>query len=243
MSRFVLVTRPLAECGTLQELLRPAGFEVKPFPVLRLEAVDDAKGWLTLTRRLPANADLAGVWLLFASPRAPQALAERARARGAGHLLALSAAAVGEGTADAARQAGFRVQLVGPGTGADLAASLLPRLAPGSTLVFACGHDHRPELPQALAAAGHRVVKVTVYAMRPTPAPELPALPPDLVAVVLTSPRAARYYLEGVGGTPLPCPHWALGPTTRDSAKRLGIDCRTPKRPDLESLAEDLCQI
>jgi uroporphyrinogen-III synthase len=110
----------------------------------------------------------------------------------------------------------IRVELVGPGTGAALGSSLLPLLAPGSTLVFACGHDHRPELPQALAEAGHRVVKVTVYAMRPTPVPELPALPPDLAAVVLTSPRAARYYLRGRWDS-LPCAHWALGPTT-DSA-------------------------
>jgi uroporphyrinogen-III synthase len=60
--------------------------------------------------------------------------------------------------------------------------------------------------------------------------------------VVLTSPRAARLYLEAAGGQPLPLPHWALGETTRDAAAALGIDCRVPASPTMESLAEELCR-
>jgi uroporphyrinogen-III synthase len=86
------------------------------------------------------------------------------------------------------------------------------------------------------------VLPVVVYRMDPTPPRELPPLGPSLDAVVLTSPRAATFYLEGVGGHPLPCPHWALGPTTRQAAAALGIDCRIPLEPTMKSLAEELCR-
>ena len=49
-------------------------------------------------------------------------------------------------------------------------------------------------------------------------------------------------YLDGVGGLPLPCRHWALGPTTRAAAGAIGIDCSIPIEPTFESLAEELCK-
>ena len=69
-----------------------------------------------------------------------------------------------------------------------------------------------------MEAAGHTVVPRGRLSDGADPARELPPLGPSLEAVIVTSPRAARLYLEGVGGLPLPCPHWALGPTTRDAA-------------------------
>ena len=72
-------------------------------------------------------------------------------------------------------------------------------------MVFACGRDRRPELPTILGEAGHSVLSVVVYRMVATPPRELPPLGSSLEAVVLTSPRAASLYLEGVGGMPLPC--------------------------------------
>jgi len=241
MSRVVLVTRTADDCIELQELVRHADIAVHPYPVLRFESVDDGSGWTELLRCLPAPALAAAAWLVLASPRAAGPFAAQARRRGAEHLLSLPTAAVGEGTARAAAAAGLEVRVVGPGTGEELAAALVPRLEPGAAVVFPCGRDRRPELPQALAEAGHPVLAVEVYRMRRTPRTDLPPVPAQVDAVVLTSPRAASFYLEDVGGTPLPCPHWALGPTTRDAAAGLGIDCRTPSRPDLTSLAEVLC--
>jgi uroporphyrinogen-III synthase len=167
---------------------------------------------------------------------------DQATKRGAAHIAALPAAVVGDSTAEAARAAGLDVQLVGPGTGIGLAEALCSSLRQPTPVVFACGHERRQELPEALAAAGHTVLPVELYRMRPTPPRELPPLGPSLEAVVLTSPRSAHYYLEGVGGRPLPCPHWALGPTTQRAAEGLGIHCRIPPRPNLESLAEELCK-
>jgi uroporphyrinogen-III synthase len=181
--------------------------------------------------------------LVLASPRAPQRFVDRCHQYDATGLLSLPAAAVGTSTARAAEDAGLRVELIGPGTGQGLAAALIDRLDAPTHVIFACGRDRRPELPGALDAAGHTVLPVEVYRMDPTPPRELPPLGPSLEAVVLTSPRSATLYLEGVGGIPLPCQHWAFGPTTQQAAGALGIECRIPPESNMKSLAEELCKI
>lgn len=238
MTRWVLITRTPADCSELQRMLEGSDIRLRPFPVLRVEDVTADPEWSRATEAARAW----GAWLVLASPRAPERLVRQARERDANELLDLPVAVVGAGTERAALDAGLRPTLVGPGTGAGLAAELAARMQAGAPVVFACGHDRRPELPAALEDAGHPVVPLVVYRMRPTPPRELPPLPESLHAVVVTSPRAARLYLEGVGGHPLPCPHIAFGPTTREAAAGLGIDCRTPSTPDLESLAEELCR-
>jgi uroporphyrinogen-III synthase len=240
VSSFVLITRHPSECGELQSLLDPCGLKLRPYPVLRLADVHDEEAWGTVMHLLP---DLApGGWLVMASPRAPERFAAQCSRLGADTLMELPVAAVGASTAISAQEAGLRVELVGPGTGAGLAKLLINAIEEPTTFVFACGHDRRPELPRALTEAGHRVLPVVVYRMDPTPARELPPLGASLDGVVLTSPRSAQLYLDGVGGLPLPCRHWALGPTTRDAAAAIGIDCSIPLEPTFESLAEELCK-
>lgn len=241
MKRIVMVTRHPDGCRELQALVRPCDITIKPYPVLRLEESNDEEGWQAALQRLGPGHP-ASAWLILASPRAPKRLVAQAGQRHAAHLLELPAAAVGPTTAAAARDAGLRVQLVGSGTGADLAEDLLPALEPASTILFACGHERRRELPEKLEAAGHTVVSVVVYRMRPTPPREMPPLGPRVDVVVLTSPRAARLYLDSVGGLPLPCDHVALGPTTQQAAGAMGIDCRIPEQPNIPSLAEELCR-
>jgi uroporphyrinogen-III synthase len=240
VSGFVLITRHPSECGELQSLLDPCDLKLRPYPVLRLSDVHDDSGWSTVTDRLP-NLE-QGAWLVMASPRAPGRFVAECNRFGANTLLELPVAAVGTSTAASARSADLRVELVGPGTGAGLARQLIEENDEPTTFVFACGRDRRPELPRALTEAGHDVLPVVVYQMDPTPARELPPLGPSLGGVVLTSPRAAQLYLDGVGGLPLPCRHWALGPTTRAAAAAIGIDCSIPDEPTFESLAEELCK-
>ena len=240
MSRAVLVTRHPSDCVELQRLLDPAGIKVRPYPVLRIEEFDDLDGWRTVLALL-ARPDIRP-WLVMSSPRAPQRLIRFARHHGAKHLLDCSVAVVGDATAEAAAEAGLGVDHVGPGGGAGLAEQLIERLDPGCPVILACGKERRHELPMALEEAGHPVHPVVVYSMRATPPRELPPLGPNLEAVILTSPRAARLYLEAVGGKPLPLQHWALGPTTGDAARGMGIDCAIPPKPTMISLAEELCQ-
>ena len=239
MSRTVLITRHPADCSELRELLAPHGNRLHPYPVLRLETLDPTRDLEAVCRTVgPGDPG----WLLLASPRAARPFVGHLEGAGASHLARLPAAAVGRATADAGLEVGLRVEVVGPGTGLGLAEELAPRLPADTPLVFPCGRHRRSELPDALTAAGHRVFPVEVYAMLATPPRELPPLPPTLDAVVVTSPRAARLYLEGVGGQPLPCRHVALGPTTRDAAAALGIACTIPPEPQMSSLAEELCQ-
>jgi uroporphyrinogen-III synthase len=240
VSGYILITRHPSDCHELQSLLDPCNLKLRPYPVLRLSDVDDEEAWHALLERFPGA--VAPAWLLLASPRAPQRFVAACRQRGAERLLDLPAAAVGTSTADAARIAGLQVDMVGPGSGSGLAQQLVSELSEATSFIFACGRDRRPELPRVLCEAGHEVLPIVVYKMEPTPMRELPPLGPSLDGVVLTSPRAARLYLEGVGGLPLPCQHWALGATTRDAAAAIGIDCRIPREPTIRSLAEELCK-
>jgi len=240
VSGFILITRHPSECDDLQSLIDPCGLKIRPYPVLRLSDVHDDEAWSTVMERQP---DLArGAWLVMASPRAPERFVVECGRFGANPLLELPVAAVGISTAASAQNAGLRVKLVGPGTGVGLARQLIDEIEGPATFVFACGRDRRQELPALLTEAGHEVLPVVVYRMDPTPVRELPPLGPSLEGVVLTSPRAAQLYLDGVGGLPLPCRHWALGPTTRVAAAAIGIDCSIPNEPTFESLAEELCK-
>lgn len=241
MSRYVLITRHPSDCVELQELLSPYGLTLRPYPVLRLENIEDVQGWNAIMTLPPAPEPRAR--LVLASPRAPGPFVRGCRKRGIEHLLKLAAAAVGPSTARSAETAGLNVELVGPGDGAGLAQRLIENLSPESVVIFACGRERRDELPSMLTDAGHTVIPVEVYRMVPTPPRELPPLGPSLEAVVLTSPRAATLYLQGVGGLPLPCPHFALGPTTQQAALGLGMECRIPEAPTMSSLAEELCTI
>lgn len=243
MTRKVLITRHPADSRELQELLRPANVTLRAYPVLRLEDVDDEPGWKAVTKIAFTPEAQTAAWLVFTSPRATHRFVDHARRRGLPALLELPVAAVGPTTTQSAREAGLEVEVEGPGSGAGLAGVLLQRLSGPANFILACGHDRRRELPDVLETEGHRTLPVIVYRMRPTPPRELPPLGDRLDAVVLTSPRAAQLYLEGVGGLPLPCQHWALGPTTRDAAAALGIECNIPEHPTMKSLAEELCRI
>ena len=174
MNRFVLITRHPADCAELQEKLRPCGITLRPFPVLRLEDVEDDAGW-TAVGEIP---DHRAGWLVMASPRAPERFVKQARERGAINLLDLPVAVIGEGTAAAAKAAGLEPDLVGPGTGLGLAAELNANLTAPTSVIYAGGHHRRPVLPDALQAAGHTVVPLGVSRGAATPARELPPLGP-----------------------------------------------------------------
>ena len=240
MSRFALITRHPSDCAELRGLLEPCGIKLRPYPVLRIEDSNDDEGWRAAADQTTGLDN--SPWLVLASPRAPRRFVVNCAKRDLEILLAIPAAAVGPSTAQASEDADLDVALVGPGTGQGLALQLAEHLRQPTTVIFACGHDRRPELPQILTEAGHTVLPVEVYRMVKTPPRELPPLGPSLDAVILTSPRAAGLYLDGVGGLPLPCTHWALGPTTQAAAAALGIECQTPDKPTMQSLAEELCK-
>lgn len=241
MNRRVLITREESDCRHLQSLVADRGIVIEPFPVLRFEPVESPDQWRRAAEaERTTRRDGGGTWLVLASPRAAEPLKAQAERFGGVLVLDRPVAAVGPATADAARAAGLRVELTGPGTGAQLAAELHGLTEGRSLFLYACGMHRRPDLTDTLRRHGHTVVELEVYRMVRLP----PAPPPEsadpISAVVLTSPRSTRYYVENLGGRPLDCLHIALGPTTQEAARSYGIECRIPARPDMESLAEDL---
>ena len=244
MIRRVLITRAAEDCRHLQDLIGDRDLVIEPYPVLRFEPVELVEGWgRALQAQAAASERGQKQWLLLASPRAPQPLCEQAPRHGGETILALPAVTVGRATAHAATEDGLRVELTGPGTGAGLATELTARFTEPGLFVFACGVDRRPELPDALRGAGHTVIELEVYRMVRLEPVALPVPVEEIFAVVLTSPRSTRYYVENLGGRALDCPHIALGPTTREAARTLGIQCRIPARPEMETLVEELCTI
>jgi uroporphyrinogen-III synthase len=238
VKQFVLITRSWRDCQDLDALLASHDIHTRPFPVLRVEEHTDRKGWRAVTKLLASQPE-PEPWLLLTSPRAPRYVVEQVRERGVQALLEMKIASVGPATTEAADKAGLTVDLEGAGSASRLAEALVEQWSTPTASVLAGGVHLRPELPRALERAGHRVLKLRVYAMRATPSRELPPIGPSH-AVVLTSPRAAEHYLEAVGGLPLPVPHWALGPTTRNAASALGITCSIPDEPTMASLASSL---
>ncbi len=239
MNPWVLATRTAGELVELAGALAPKGYDVVAYPVLRQTDVDDDHAWTALATLVDRLS-----WLAVTSPRAADAL-RRVAARKAfwERLVRLPVAAVGGATARACVEAGLTVALRGDGGGAALARELLARLEPGAAVVHVCGENRRPELAETLAEAGITVAPLPVYAMAVARGDELPTLPSTPPAAVLaTSPRAARAYLQSVGGRPLAAPHFAIGPTTAAELESLGIPARVLSRPDPTLIAEELCQ-
>ncbi len=244
MTRRVLITRVAKDCHLLQKLVAECDVRIEPYPVLRFEGMEAAGEWSRVVGKLAAARDRGQEsWLLLASPRAPRPLCEQALRHHGQSVLGLPVATVGRTTARVAEEAGLRVDLIGGGTGAALADELSERFREPVVFVFACAEEHRPELPETLRSAGHEVVLLPVYRMRRLSSGELSQVPDAVDAVVLTSPRSTRYYVENLGGRPLDCLHIALGPTTAEAAREYGIQCRIPARPEMEALAEELCTI
>ncbi len=241
MKRWVLVTRAADELAELAASLAHRGVHVHPYPVLAPRPVDDVLGWEEVR-----SHEEAFEWLVLTSPRAAAEAVPAAARHGLDALLRrLPVAAVGERTAARATGAGLRVALVGSGGGELLAARLAPHLAPGNRVLHPCGRDRRPELGRHLSSLGVQVMVVEVYAMEEVPREQLPRLPEgEPVAVLLTSPRSAAAYLAALGGTPLPCPHLAMGATTVTEARRLGLSARPLAAPSLAAFEEELlCRI
>ncbi len=160
---------------------------------------------LSARGHVPLVAPLMRTELLpFALPPDPQALLLTSR----NAVRALQAAAVpagwrklpvfavGDGTAAAARDAGFAEVHSARGTGADLAVLVAASLpASGGAFFYPAAEKRSPRVEADLAAAGYDVETAIAYRM--VPEPELPPAAAqalrrgDLDGIVLTSPRLA----------------------------------------------------
>jgi hydroxymethylbilane synthase len=127
-------------------------------------------------------------FVLVASPRGAAALASEA---GPEAFRTRRAGAVGAGTARVLARAGIPIDLLaekadGAGLAGAFVALGLPRETP---VLLPAAKDGRPELGDALRAAGYAPRVLAVYETEPLP---IPAVDPRWDAILLASPSAAR---------------------------------------------------
>jgi uroporphyrinogen-III synthase len=228
----ILVTRPQPDNATTVAALRAKGFEVLPAPMLRFEPVafqDDSDARYGAVIVTSANALRA-----FEDQPAMTRLKE------------LPVFAVGERTAETARNIGFRSVVAADGGAAALrdliAASIRAKtLKKTGTLLYLAGADLARDLAGEVGERGFNVVTQTTYRMVP-----ITTLPPDVCgafaangvdAVLHYSRRSARAFLDaarsgGVEISALAIPHCclsdAIASIVRDAGATQVMVARTP---------------
>jgi uroporphyrinogen-III synthase len=231
----VLLTRSEDDCVDWAARLAQQGAEAVAMPCIRTEPIASPALKAALAAAL-AETD----WLVFTSRRgvdaffalAPSMPREQCRI-----------AVVGAATAEAAKAALGRVDLVGAGgTAASLAASLvdLGDLTHHPRVLLALAENAGDTLERALGAAGARCTRIDVYRTVPAPPAEprrpLSALRVD--NVVLASPSAVTGFVNQVD-VDAAVNVYTIGPSTTAAARRAGLAVTAEARePSLEGIME-----
>ncbi len=228
--RRVLVPRAVDRAAELIDLLTRAGAEPLPVPL-----IDTCPEPSTPDMQRAAADLVSGAfdWVAFTSAAGVAAMVS---AGGDGTALpvgdATRVAAVGDATAAAVRAAGIRVDLqpVGAGSGAALAEALIaadsadPRTRAGRAVLLPRSDRARPDLPNALRAAGYHAREVVAYRTVTLAVPA--AVARDLEAgridaVLLTSPSTVAALGETRPATATVV--IAIGHSTAQAARAAGI--------------------
>ncbi len=243
-----LVTRALDQAQELAGALRDAGAEAVLVPMIRLAPPAD----LSAVDRALAQLDTYDA-VLFTSANAVRFLAARARARGsAASAGAPPAACVGPITAEAARAAGFSVELIPEGRrdAHGLLEAVSKHWPPrGRRFLLPQADQARPGLAQGLREAGAWVDEVIAYR---TLAAEVDAgalreqlLAREFDVLTFTSPSTVGYFAalldaEGLRAA-ADCTIAAIGPVTADALRRLGLEPDwVPEEPTARALVAGL---
>ena len=214
--RHLLVLRPEPGASATVDRARALGLEAVAIPLFEVEPVN----W-----EAPEAAAFDG--LLLTSANAVRCCGEGLRS-----LRGLKVYAVGEATADAAREAGFDIAATGE-AGVD---RLLGPIEPGLKLLHLCGSDRYEP-----SRATQRITRVTVYRATPVEAPDLSAAPGSVA--LIHSPRAGRRFAELVADRHA-ISIAAISPAAADAVGEGWWTVETAVRPNddaLLALAERLC--
>lgn len=227
----VVVTRPQTDAERTAAAVRAKGHDVLVAPLMRVE---------------PIGVNLSSGWggVIITSANAPGALATSAREA----LRKLPVYAVGQRSAEAARQVGFANVMSAGGDVRDLVQLIAERLGDAKApLLYLAGEDRAADLIGDLAvhgiAAEMRVVYRAVTAPFP---PELIAAlqAGDVDAVLHFSRRSAENYVAGaeeadIADAALAVSHLCLSEQIAAPLKAAGAGrISTAKRPDEAALLE-----
>jgi uroporphyrinogen-III synthase len=187
----ILVTRPQPDNARTVTALRAKGLEALPAPMLRFESV-----------AFQDDADAGYGAVIVTSANALRAVADQAAIT---RLKGLPLFAVGERTAEAAREGGFRHVISADGDATALRELMVQTvrakmLKKATTLLYLAGADLARDLAGELGERGFNVVTQTTYRMAP-----VTSLPRDVCdafaahgieAVLHYSRRSARAFLD-----------------------------------------------
>ncbi len=232
----VLVTRPAGDSEETIARLAARGIEAIAAPVIAIRALTDA----VLPRRCRA--------LAVTSRNAIRAIAGRPELQ---DLLDVPVYAVGDRTAETARQAGFTDVRSAAGDVDDLTALLRRDIRPGDgLLVHLSGREVAGDLAGALESAGYAAERRIVYetvAADALAAETVDALRRNAVAAVLFySPRSAETFgalarRAGIDGCLKETAAIAISPKAAAKVRELGFGhIFTADRPDESALFEAL---
>jgi uroporphyrinogen-III synthase/uroporphyrinogen III methyltransferase/synthase len=231
----VLVTRALQQAGKLSDGLRALGAEPVEVPVLEIRPPESFAALDAALNQLHRYD-----WLILTSANTVNALAERAAALGLSlaQMSWLQVAAVGEGTAAAARLVGLQVIFVPESNVAEsLVEGLLARTVgqripltrTGQRILLARAAAAREIIPDTLRKAGADVDVVEAYRnMMPETAPEQlrQGVADGLDAATFTSSSSVTHLAEAarMAGIPWPLagiPAVSIGPITSQTLREL----------------------
>jgi uroporphyrinogen-III synthase len=188
----LLLTRPEPDAQRTAAALRARGHAVVIAPLMRIEAVADARIG-------------AGPWaaILITSANAAQAIAMHERREA---LRNVPVFAVGDRSAQAMRAAGFAEVASADGSVRDLARLVAQRMTPGASLLYLAGEERSGDLAGELRGQNFAVHTAVVY--RAVAAAVLPPAAADALAVGIDgvlhfSRRSAEAYVNAARGAGL----------------------------------------
>lgn len=227
----VVVCRTPDQAGTLVDALRDAGFDPVPAPVIAIDEPADGGAALRGSVSRIDDVDL----VVLTSPNAVRAIVSALTS--CGHAIGvwseLPVAAVGPGTAAAARAAGFR-HVRCPAR--NVAEGLLEELAtehPGAgRILLPQAAAARRVLRDTLAARGWRVDATVAYrtvavALEPSQA----AAVRTAAAVAFTSSSTVGALVAAVGLDGIPQVVASIGPQTTRTARSTGLAVAAEAQP------------
>ncbi len=243
------MTRALHQAGKLSEGLRALGAEPVEVPVLEIRTPISFAPLDAALRRLN-DYD----WLVLTSANSVRALVTRAAALGIAlpQPGSIKVAAVGEGTAEATRDAGLRVTFVPVKYVAESLVEALAGGLQGQRILLARAAVARDVIPDGLRAAGAVVDVVDAYRnVMPEAAPELLrlAIAEGIDAATFTSSSSATHLAEAARMASIPWPFGgipavSIGPITSATLRDLGWEPATEADPsDIPGLIAAVAQV
>ena len=220
----ILITRPRAQGGRLEEAIATLGGEVLWIPAIETVAVPpDEAGWSALK-------DLGRFgWVAFTSENALRFFLLHLQSAAITLPKGLRVASVGASTSRSCQEAGMTVTAQPKVfTGAELGRHLAAEFRPAS-LLLPRGASGRDDLADVLRAAGWDVVPVTCYRTQPAPmtSEHIWQIEQGVDAAVFASPSAVTALWDAIPETARDALRRAyclpIGPSTAQALSSVGL--------------------